>query len=126
MAATVESASMKSFTVAVTLIAVESVFHVTISRAIGPSRTVVAGPPIVAVPVVSRTPIGRVPVRVIPRTHANEHASHEIARSPVARRRACVRVIRIVAVSADWLWSYVRGSNSNPNRDLRLRADSRS
>ena len=70
---------------------------------------------VVWTPVIARPPVDRAPVRVIPRTHADEYAVHEVAGSPVAVRRARVRVICVVTIGADRLNS--DGQRAGSNRD---------
>jgi len=69
--------------------------------------------------VVARSPMG-----VIPRARANEHATHKIAGSPIAVRRTSVRIVGIVAVSADRLRSDIHGAYANPYSNLCMRASS--
>lgn len=56
--------------------------------------------------------IERVPIETMePRAGADEYSVHEVIRTPISVRRACVRSIRVVAVSA-----YRRRSNRYANR----------
>lgn len=59
---------------------------------------------------------------------ADEDAIHEVIRAPVAIRRAGVRSVRVIAVSANRGWSnhcrtdsHCHGSNSNPDSHSHLR-----
>ena len=74
--------------------------------------------------VVPRSVGARTPMGVIPRARANEHATHKIAGSPVAVRRTGVRIIGIVAISADRLRSDIHGAYANTYSNLGMRATS--
>jgi len=74
--------------------------------------------------VVPRSVVARTPVGVIPRARANEHATRKVARSPIPVRRAGVRIIGIVAVSADRLRSDVHGAYANTYSNLCMRTAS--
>jgi hypothetical protein len=60
---------------------------------------------------------------VIPRARADKHAAYEVVRPIVAVRRAIVRVIPVVAISANRRGANpgVHRANSNAHPDLRLR-----
>src|SRR5215469_13139777 len=74
--------------------------------------------------VVPRSVVAGTPMDVIPRARANEHATHKVPRSPIAVRRTGVRIIGIVAVSADRLRSDVHGAYANAYSNLCMRATS--
>ena len=79
----------------------------------------VTGTAVVPRPVVTRTPM-----RVIPRAHADEYATHKVVWTPIAVRRTGVRIIGIVAVSADRFRSDVHGAYANAYANLCMRATS--
>ena len=87
-----------------------------VARPISPARA-----SIVAAPVIPAAVVGRTPVRVIPGSDAHEHATGKVAGTPIAVRRACVWIIRVVAIGADRLRSNGHRANSNADSDSHLR-----
>jgi len=75
----------------------------------------------IRMPVVARANVCAVPVRVIPRPHADEYAVCEVARSPVTIRRTRIRIICVVTIGADRLNSDGHRANSNPDSNSYLR-----
>jgi hypothetical protein len=63
------------------------------------------------------------PVAVIPRACADKEATHEPARSVVAIRRACVRIVVVIAPRTNWSRipiPIIPVSGSDPNPDSHL------
>jgi len=90
--------------------------NVTVRRSAAVSRS---GPiPVARTAVICRSVVAGAPVSVIPRARANEQATHKVARSPITVRRASVRVVGEVAVSADRLRTDVHGTYAHPDSDL--------
>jgi len=79
---------------------------------------------IVAVPVVAMTPVVGTPIAVIPGPCADEDAVHEPARAVVAIGGASVRIVAVVAVSADGSGTYNGSANGHSDSDLRMGAPS--
>jgi hypothetical protein len=83
--------------------------------------------PAIVVPVTATIPAtipeprGMAPV--IPRARSNEDTVYEILRPVVAVGSACIRIIVVIAIGADWRASNVRRpySDSNSHSNLRLR-----
>lgn len=73
----------------------------------------------------SAIPAGMTPIPVVPRAHANEYAVHEPLRAVIAIGRAGVRIIIIVAVSANRGRPNISWPYSNAHNDS-LRARKRS
>jgi hypothetical protein len=76
---------------------------------------VAAVPPIAIVAPVAMAPISRASIEATmePRASAYEDAAGEPARTVIAVGRACVRVIRVVAVGAEGSWSDVAWADSH-------------
>ena len=72
--------------------------------------------------VVPRSVVAGTPMGVIPGARTNEHATHKVARPPIAVRGTGVRIIGIVAVSADRLRSDIHRAYANTYSNLRIRA----
>jgi len=111
---------MKSGATAMVSAAVKVIVHIAMHRAAvhGPAMSVpwpINRMRIIRTTVVARADISAVPVRVIPRTHTNEHAVHEVIRSPVTIRRARIRIIGVVTIGADRLNSDGHWADSNPD-----------
>jgi len=64
------------------------------------------------------------PVAVVPRPGSNENSAHEPVRSVVGVRSAGVRIVIVVAITADGRTTYVSipraKSYANPNRNLAM------
>ena len=58
---------------------------------------------------------------VVPRARTDKHASYEPIRSVVAVRRASVRIVIVIAISADRSGAVIAGTNPHADCDLRLR-----
>src|SRR5437899_1361857 len=56
-------------------------------------------------------------IAVEPRPRSNENAANEVVRAVIAVGSAGVRVVAIIAVSADWRRAYVRWSHANADKD---------
>jgi hypothetical protein len=91
-----------------------------------PTTAMIPVAPMVPIPmtIVVAPAIIRVTVEAMePRAGANEHAVHEVIRSPISVRRASVRSIRVVAVGAHWRRPnrYANWTNSDSHSYLRAR-----
>ena len=87
---------------------------IAVTRAVSPTRT-----PVPAVSAVAVTP-----VTVIPGTCADKHAAHKVAQTPIAVGRTSIRIIRVITVSTNWLWSDARDHrpDSHAHRNLCVRS----
>jgi hypothetical protein len=75
---------------------------------------------IVAVPVVTMTPVVGTPIAKIPGACADEDAVHEPARAIVAIGGASVRIVAVVAVGADRSRTNNGAANGHADSDLRM------
>ena len=77
------------------------------ARAAVETSAIEAGPAIKSRPVVA----------VEPGPRSDENAANEVVRAVIAVRSAGVRVVTIIAVSADWRRAYVCWSHTNADKD---------
>lgn len=113
---TVEAASAMEVAAAVeTTVAMEAFTAVSVTTAVIATATVVA------MTVVAATPIMRPVPAVEPGAGTNEDAVHEVVRAVVAVGRAGVRIVAVVAISADRGWTDGNGaSDANTDADANL------
>jgi hypothetical protein len=100
------------------VVPMESITVIVVVAPIGAVSVVIVS--IVVAPVVEMAAVivaARSVVAVIPRTRPDEHAVHKVIRSVIAVRGARIRIISVIAVSADWRWSHVTIHWANPNVD---------
>jgi hypothetical protein len=133
--ATVASATVETASTAAveSIAAVEAAVVTAADEAVGftapvavTTVTIISAMAVVAVAVVTAATVEAVAVvaAVEPRTGADEDAASEVVRPIVAVRSAGVRIVAVVAVSADWRRAdgTVDGSDSNSNANLRVGA----
>ena len=121
------STAMKATITASETAAVEASAPAEIASAVTPARSPIEATPVIAASIetaaivtaaVETSPV----IAVIPGAGTDKHAVDKVVRAVVAIRRTTIRVIPIVAVSADRSGTVVRWTNSNADKhSLRVR-----
>ena len=124
-AITMPLSATPTIVIAPTIMIVPSItIPVSAKPAIAPALMIPVAMPATSVEA-SAIPAGMTPIPVVPRAHANEYAVHEPLRAVIAIGRAGVRIIIIVAVSANRGRPNISWPYSNAHNDS-LRARKRS
>src|SRR5580692_11537061 len=119
-AATMKAAHCTAARIAVAVTNPAAPVRISPRPVIPPTIVAVSAAAVVAIAAASPVTIAGPVIAVVPRARANKDAAREPLRSVVSIRRTRIRVIGVVAISADGCGSDITRADSDSHRDLGL------